>query len=186
MGYRHYLAIIDKETFKNINEDFILRNSDEDGYWGIYDLAEKYGVEIAELGKYSDEGFRLCDKKTKIPDEYLNAYNVIKEHCDNYEFGFNVLTKRDLIFLIRCYKMRTIKYWKSLLGIIEDKFDNNSPEVKCKNYVRSKLNWRKYLTDEKNPYKVQDTWMYEYQMFNLLHCYKMIDWDKYVLIIYGW
>lgn len=186
MGYRHYLAIIDKETFKNIDEDYIKQNSDEDGYWNISDLVEKCGQEIAELGKYSNEGFHLEVKKTKIEEEFLPAYNTLKKHCDKWDYGFNLLTKRDLIFLVRCYKMRTVKYFKKLLGFIEDEFNDNTPEVKCKNYVRKKLSWRNYLTNEKSPYKVQDTWDYEYEMFDLLHCYKSIDWDKYVLIIYGW
>lgn len=186
MGYRHYLAIIDKETFKTINDDFIEKNSDEDGYLGIYKIVEKCGHEIAELGKYSEEGFRLCSKKTKIDNEYLPAYNVLKKHCDAHEHGFNLLTKRDLMYVIRCYKLRTVKSWKKLLGIIEDKWDENSPEIKCKKAIETKLNWREFLIDKKNPYKVQSCWFYEYEMFDLIHCYKSIDWDKYLLIVYGW
>lgn len=186
MGYRHYLAIVDKETFKKVDTDFIKQNADEEGYWGIYNFAEKYGKEIIELGKYSKEGFKLESKKQKISEEFLPAYNALKNHCREHEYGFNLLTKRDLIFLIRCYKMRTVNNLKRMLGIVEDKFNDNTPEVKCKEYVKEKLNWSKYLVDLKDPYKVQGTWLYEYELFNLIHCYKMIDWDKYCLIIYGW
>lgn len=188
MGYRHYLGIIDKETFKKIDDDFIKQNADEDGYWGIYSIVEKCGKEIIELGKYSKEGSRLETKKQKISEDFLPAYNTLKKHCDNHEYGFNLLTKRDLEYLIRCYKIRTVRYWKRVLGLIEDKFDydKKTPEEKCKQYVQEKLNWRTFLVNMKDPYKVQDCWLYEYELFNLVHCYKMIDWDKYCLIIYGW
>ena len=33
---------------------------------------------------------------------------------------------------------------------------------------------------------VSDSWDYESEIFNLLHIYKTVDWDKYILVIYGW
>ncbi len=186
MGYRHYLAIIEKDKFKKIDNEVLKQLEDEEGYWGIYDLVKKFGTEISELGKYSEEGFRLESKKSNIPVELVPSFEIIKKHCHKHEHGFNLLTKRDLMFLIRCYKLRTVNYWKRLLGLKDDKFDSNPIEVKLKEYVKSKFLWRKYLINPKNKYKLNDYWSYEYELFNLIHCYKMIDWDKYILVIYGW
>ena len=192
MGYRHYLAIIDKDIFKKIDEKFIdeyIKESSkypDEQFFRIYDFVDKYGKEIAELGKYSDEGFHLCRKRKPIANEYPKQYDLLKKLCDNNEYGFNLLTEKDLIFLIKCYKKRTVNYWEKMLGLIEDKWDNNTPEVKCKQYVKEKLGWKDFLINLKSPYKVQSCWFYEYELFDLIHCYKTIDWNKYLLIIYGW
>lgn len=186
MGYRHYLAIIEKDKFKSIDDKFLKQLEDEDGFWGIYALIEKIGTEIYELGKYSEEGFRLQEKKPNISAELTPIYEMIKKHCDEYEYGFNILTKRDLMFIIRCYKLRTVNYWKELLGLKHNKYNSDSLQVRMKQYVESKFLWRKYLIDNRDKYAINGYWSYEYALFNLIHCYKMIDWDKYLLVIYGW
>ena len=41
-------------------------------------------------------------------------------------------------------------------------------------------------TDIKDKYHITSSWVYEYTMFELIHLYKTIDWDKYYLIWLGY
>ena len=63
----------------------------------------------------------------------------------------------------------------------------DKPSEKCINYVKDLLAWKNFLlnTDKENKYCLQDSWKYEYEMFNIIHCYKTIDWDKYYLVLTG-
>ena len=189
MGYRNYLGIIKKENFKKIDLNTIESAKDNDGWCCIHHVLKQAGMQqIHELGKWSEEGRHLEDKKTKLSEELLPAFEIVSEFADNHEYGFNVLTEKDLLFVIRSYRMRTHKYLKKLLGFIPDKYDERTVEEKCRCYVREKLGWWKYSTNTKKESKfmIQDTWSYEYEMFNLLHNYKMIDWNEYLLVVWGW
>lgn len=187
MGYRNYLGIIKKEDFKKIDTDFIEYIKDEYGYCSIEDILEEAGaIEIQELGKWSKEGSHLEYKNTEVPKELLTSFQVIKKYINGQGCGFNLLTPRDLLFVIRSYRMRTHKYLKKLLN--EDKYDERSTEEKCISYVKDKLDWWKYSANTRQDlkYTINDNWSFEYDMFNLLHNYKMIDWNEYLLIIWGW
>ena len=182
MGYRHYLGIIKKEDFKKIDSIFIINSKyeDEDLNPIIHELLQKAGMqEVFELGKWSAEGGRLELKDSDIPTDLFDAYNVVKTYAKDHEYGFNVLTPRDLLFLIRSYKRRIYKYFKGLLEKSEDEKTE---------YIRHRLNWLKFSYNTKLDKKmtVSDSWDYESEIFNLLHIYKTVDWDKYLLVIYGW
>lgn len=183
MGYRHSLHILEKVKVDTLTEEQI--NNIE----FRYDLLDDYlhSIEILELGKYSDEGFELCEKGLK-PHGILAKFRNAMFYEDDTQFEF--LDPEQLVWLAEQYKERTVKHWQKLLSDEPIETNNgtlNDVGLKCKDYVKDLLHWQKYLlnTNKENKFTVQDTWKYEYEMFNIIHCYKTIDWDKYYLVIIG-
>lgn len=190
MGYRNYLTIIKKEDFKKITSEYIENKKDEDEHIIISELLESVGaIDIYELGKYSDEGAVLEKNNIEIPEDIKDAFNIVKKHCDNYEYGFNLVTKDDYINLINSYKNRAIKNWQDLLKEkdYENEYDERTREQRLVCYVQGKLTWQKYYIDaSEDKTKVQGTWFYEFGVFDLVHNLKTIDWDNYLMFVYGW
>lgn len=193
MGYRNYLTVVKKDEFKKIDEKFLDSLKDDEGYFSISSLFKKInGIEVYELGKYSDEGAVLENIKIDIPEDLKPACEIIKKYADENEYGFNVLTKQELILCIESFKTRVHNILNDLLEEKPfDKFDKRTREERLKSYVQNKLNWFKYYTNLKDEtpeqkFKVQDTWFYEYGIFDLIHTLKMVDWEENILIITGW
>lgn len=190
MGYRHYLAIIKKDELKKIDSNFIESQKDKDGYVIISNLLKNAGMQdIYELGKYSDEGAFLEDIKADIPEDLQENYKIIKKYANENEFGFNILTKKELIYCIKSFKQRVIKLLNNYLAEKSDnKLDTRTREERLISYVEDKLVWSEdYINiNEEDKFHVQSTWFYEYGIFDLIHSLKIIDWNSYCLIIYGW
>lgn len=190
MGYRHYLGIVKKADLLKINEEYIKNlEKQNDECLIICDLLESIGAkEVYELGKYSDEGYALVAKQIKLDESLLNVYQVISEYADNNEYGFNILTQNELEDVIKSYHDRTIKYLRDLLKEkdYENEFDERTREQRLVEYVQSKITWREYSYDLKGKYKVQGTWQYEYAIYDLVHIYKTVNWNDYVLLVWGW
>ena len=107
MGYRNYLLIVKKEELKKVNEEYLEKlKKDSEECLIINELIEDHlgGVEIYELGKYSSEGAILEKIKANIPEELKPACEVIKKYANDYEYGFNVLTKTELVLCITYFK----------------------------------------------------------------------------------
>lgn len=183
MGYRHSLHILEKEKVDKLTSEEIKENESR------YDLMRKLeSKEILELGKYSDEGFELGKNGIKVKG-ILAEFRSSMYYEGDTEFEF--IDPEKLVWLAEKYKERTVKYWNCLLG--KDKFPkycdeaDKTVEENCKKYVENQLVWQKYIlnTDKNNKFSIQDTWHYEYEMFNIIHCYKLIDWEKYYLVLIG-
>ena len=148
-----------------------------------------HDIDLIELGKYSDEGFELSARKYKVR-KLKKQINLLIENCSDEDSDFNIITQEDFVWLIEKYKERTVNYWKKILSDerIEsyDKVYENAGD-KCKYYVQDLLHWEKFLinTDLNNKWILQTTWKYEYELFNLLHIYKTIDWENNIVFIVG-
>ena len=193
MGYRNYLTIVKKEEFKKVDEKLLDSLKDEDGCLIIPHLFKHLkGVVIYELGKWSDEGAMLERIKTEIPEDLKPACEVIKKYAKEHEYGFNLLSKAELILCINSYKNRVEKYLKDLIAEkSENEFEKRPCEQRIMEYIQEKLRWFPYYVhlEDKTPeqkFKVQDTWQYEYSIFDLVHALKMVDWDENVLVVTGW
>lgn len=183
MGYRYTLYILNKSKVDKIDSNDIERFESIDNRYKILDeLGRK---EIIELGKYSDEGYKLCQKGISVNDELRELL-----YCEG-DTEFEFLSPESLVWLANSYKERTIDYWKKLLdkNAIQEIGNKlvTSPKEKCLDYVKDLLTWERYILNDnkENKYCLQTTWKYEYEMFNIIHCYKMIDWRKYYLCILG-
>lgn len=182
MSYRHGLYIVEKEKVDSLTEEQI--NNIESRYAFLDSLNT---TKILDLGRYSDEGYKLCENGLQV-EGLLQKFRKNMFSEDDTEFEF--LDPEQLVWLAEQYKERTIKYWENLLN--EEPLDTYEGFItdageKCIDYVKDLLQWKKFLIDphKDKKYVLQTTWKYEYEMFNILHCYKMIDWDKYYLVILG-
>lgn len=192
MGYRNYLNIVSKKDFKKVNEDFIDSLRDKDGYLYAGDVFRAINrKEILELGKYSEEGYALEGKKVKLRGNIKKSYDILRQFCKDNEYGFNIVTQESLIELIKKYHERTVQYWHRLLSDASmpcGAFESTKPEEKCIYYVNDLLTWNTHMINTKMevPYSVQTTWKYEYELYNLLHILKKIDWKKELLFVTGY
>ena len=96
--------------------------------------------------------------------------------------------------------MRSIKsYFESLLLSADelrekDDFWSGIEDVgeRCKDAVKSKVReWNngwgiKPYDLEENQMSIVRSWLYEYEIFELVHILKAVDWKKYDLIFMGW
>lgn len=182
MGYRHSLYILEKSKVNKLTSEEIEQLECR------YDCLENLGgKEIFELGKYSDEGFELCQKALKVEGNLAEFRNAMFYEGDTQ---FEFISPEQLIWLAQKYKERTVKYWQKLVS--DEPLETYSKVItdvgeKCKYYVEDLLHWKDFMldTNKENKFSLQTTWKYEYEMFNIIHCYKSIDWDKYYLVIIG-
>lgn len=198
MGYRNYFYIAEKkkvddflklshedqikvtsESLKNLYNDqkytqeciaeYIERNAL--GTWETRDYLK--AKEIHGCGKYFDDTIQK---------------EIVKDSIDlsNYdeEFYLNVNPKA-LIVCAEHYKDKSAKYWNN---IIESETTVEELKEQLKSHARE-LDYahRDVLdTDPNNKFRITNSWDYEYAMLELVHLYKMIDWDKYSLIWCGY
>ena len=67
-----------------------------------------------------------------------------------------------------------------------DEFFNKQLSNILEKVKLNELGWKDFMIDtSENRYTLQTSWKYEFEKYNLLHCYKMIDWDKYYLCLIG-
>jgi len=85
-----------------------------------------------------------------------NFFKKIKQ--DDYDTTFLIVTKKSLLVIIKKIT-QDIKDWNKKLFELSLKLDNNDTLL--------------------------DSWMKEYDIFNLLFIYKTTDWDNEILCLYG-
>ena len=207
MGYRHYLYKIEKEVVENVKDKTFSELWDKYATQSDREWREKYPEDnyldidripkecIFEFGKlyWDDTAARIY--ATGKP---LFNNKEVQEQFD--DFRPYVVTKEALLVAIEIYKKKVIESY-------EDCFVENthlcdpffripieevpkSIQEKCIEHVQEKLlEWKRGYTidtdlDDKN--HITSSWYYEYSIFNLIHLYKTIDFDKYDLLFYGW
>lgn len=152
----------------------------------IHDFGRLYGDELYEA--ITTGGKPLFKKNSELDEEfeYYNALIVGKE----------ALKQAALTSL-----NKTVKYYEELLKAPEQLkkekegwrlfTDGRSVEDKLKTYVEEKLFYLRKSNkpldfDENKKYKLTNAWLHEYNMFELVHQYKTIDFNKYDIVEFGW
>ena len=196
MGYRHYLELIDKDKLKSLNPEDIRDTSkkyrQEEEWFDIDRYLEERGAafeEVMELGKYSDEGYYLEKlDNSKHYGEFADIINTLKEEIGGDDHGFNLITRDDLIWVINAYRDRVVKIWEDTLHTISTSDDIEHLKKEMTKYFHGKVHWKDFMVNInlENKWDVQNTWTYEYELFNLVHILKTIDWDKQLLFVHGW
>lgn len=209
MGYRNYFAIIEKDKVDKV----INASHDEQmqfiaevirGDYSDPDYAEKVvqehlerdvvdwymlknylePKEIVECGKYFD----------------YDTSEKIKEDCKDFsddDTEFCIVKPESLLVCADHYRKNTINYYKNVIRSFDmtDEECENDKELgyhrpnltsafRSQIYDLEKLEITKEKVLEKE--MLIDTWEYEYDMFNMIHMYKNIDWDKYYLVWLGY
>lgn len=209
MGYRNYFAVIEKEEadkILNLSHEEQMKLTSE----YIREEWEGSGEEDEQVAKYleNNEVDSYALRKHLKPEEVIECgkyfdYDVaqkVKEDCRDYsdeDTEFCIVKPEALLVAADYYRNNTVKYYEAVIRSF-DMTDEECLEDKDMGYRRPNLtasfrhqiyDLKKLKIDKENILKhkvLMDTWQYEYDMFNLLHLYKNIDWDKYYLIWLGY
>ena len=210
MGYRQYISRVSKSKIDkirdlNLNElqsSFPLLTDDD--YLPIYKLLDnELGVRIYELGKYFDndvmESMKECnlflnDDTQDYYDDYypiiLNK-NVFLKLAEHYES--NVKTHFDLLLTKPDMwgDFEEIPLEPNALTIKDtDEILANSfimKRVLGDLFQRQRL-WKSGLVLDKDKTRemLNNSWLYEYAIFDMLRLHKTADFDNYYYILYGY
>ncbi len=199
MGYRFYLASMDKKEFEEFTKMTSVqvynkytkdrnRETDEsEMYIWLYDiLKEEY-----PLWKYFD---MLSDLEWVTVDKEC-LYSSFEES------SFSYVTKEKFEELIEAYQDQTLEYYKSLL--IKDKYDFSweeyTDEKKLRRligHIESKIRafdkhkfWgskshRFIVNMDKDSDNIVSSWEYEHGVFELVRIYKTFDWENKFMLIH--
>ena len=194
MGYRHHFykisnaEIADIRKCKTVTElcswgkhkHYPIRGDNDDGYYlAPYDI----GKEIYDFGKDADWATEIQTKNESIFES--------KELKDFYEdYDPVICSKDDFLYAINIYAQKISEYYENLLA--ETKDSNLTVEQRCKIHVE------KQLREWKNDFRffpvntdlssecINNSWLYEYAIFELTRIYKTFDWENDTLILLGW
>ena len=186
MGYRHTFYIVEKENLDNITQEE-LKSYKNEKYFSRFNFMEAKGFkEINDLDKHSMEGYYLAESDFVITYPKLEE---LRSLLYSEETAFYFMKPEALLKVAQMYHESIVKCWEKILSdeSIETYYGREAdPGKKCIIYVRNLLGWKDFMintSDDK--YTLQTSWKHEFEMYNLLHCYKMIDWDKYYLCLIG-
>lgn len=211
MGYRTYIAIIEKKklnalrkcnsiddvvsVFEKYGWSYDKASDDCPPYCPVYNL--DYIAEH-EFGKYYENNY---EEFYKLKKRVFKNKDLDKNYDDyNFEYGGIKL----LELAIDDYRLRVEKYFKNMCSIdsfTEDyklmgKTDEEKKEMhynalvhefECKVYRWSgKLFGSLPYNMDKKTNKCVDSWLYEYEIFDLVRMYKLFDEKKHYVVYFGY
>lgn len=120
-------------------------------------IIEKYRAQVAS--NYNEMVLPFKGEENKGHSEFLNSIKSNYSHSGtDYTFDFTKITPEEQTALFKMY----------------DHIESISRE----------WNW-KVFDLEKGP-EITTSWKYEYALFELVRIYKHFDWNKNVMVYYGW
>lgn len=202
MGYRHYFYLIEKQEVQNIKRmtcEQLLQyvelhgwESDDD-WFSLMDVFNQ--KEIFEFGKlyWDNTADRIYSTGVPLFDrlEVQNSFSDYRPY---------IVGKSGLEMAIQIYKEKILNYFKSLVKedtipenilALSVKPDNLKLDGVCDAVQEKILRWSNVLgtcpvdMDEESE-TISNSWLFEYQIFELVRLYKSIDWEKYTVLFYGW
>ena len=186
MGYRNYLFKIEKDKVKEIRNLTLeeLKNKyqseSDDDYISIHNLIGKDC--IFEFGKlYWDDTI----ERINATGEKLFTNNEVQEYFCEYDS--HLVGKDALKVAIEIYKNKIKEMYRELnkevekAKTFEDKYELYKRHIK--NY---ECEWFACEPIQLDKNGVCCSWLYEHLIFELVHLYKTIDFDRYVLVFLGW
>lgn len=203
MGYRYYMYIVPKTLVNDIQDlsydqlkqyaasHNAFHNDDEDGYLSFFDLLGRN--EFHCFGKYyehADQIYKLGEPLFSNPD----TQKCFEDYAP-YVVGANAV-----LSAIEDYKQKIIKVYEDLL-LTQEEYDQThdifersrfTQEHRIRNHLESQLNeWKNPfgfdpLVRDLNDPRINRSWLYEYEVFDLVHKYKTMDWQNNALIFCGW
>lgn len=204
MGYRNYLYVVDRKKLAKIKkmdvnqlwelteEDPEEWDTDEDGnpqppYWR--DVLEKIDseelIEVSEALFYRNSDFKLSKYTKKIfKDKKIQKYY-------NEDTELMIAKPEILDALIEFYISKVKKFYNQLLledsTNPKDEYGNPlKPQLeRLQSAAKSQLSWLNFVNDSESKWCLSTAWLYEYDMFNLIHIKKIFDPKKQVLLWTG-
>lgn len=191
MGYRNYLYIADKKKCNKIRkmskkELLELTNTvleDEFDYLSDHDVLDKMGAEEAfELGKY-------IDFYDEIKPHLLKMFTDKEVHEEFNTETECMLAKPEILQTIATiYRKKVLKFYQDLMQEkSSEKYDTRTQLERMKAEVRAHILWNKYLDQlPNNKWNINQGWLYEYEIFDILHLMRVFNPKKQVLIWLGY
>lgn len=197
MGYRFYLYTIDKAEIEKVKDkdykelaqefgDVDKYNNEEHYYFSPCDL--KSVQEFHELGKYLDE--KLYDGLTNnsLGTMFTNE-EVVERITEEHDLGF--LDAEGFKKFLESLKDKVLECLEDDLKDTkeDDIHDEKSSIEKMQENYKEKIRSIKigfcYNLDL-NKQTIQNSYLYEYVIFDLIHFYKIINWDKQYVMFYAY
>jgi len=194
MGYRNYLYVVDKKRFNQFRKLNIEQMWDvvgRDKAWcekalesapDHWELRQAIGLkEIFEFGKYVD--FR--DRIKKYLKPAFKDKEINRQYNEEEEF---LIAKPEIIReCMTIYKEKVEEYYKDLLNEkSSNEYDDRSQLMRLLADARSHLSWAKFLDDlPENEWNLGGGWLYEHEVFTLMHIARIFNPKKYTLLWLG-
>jgi hypothetical protein len=206
MGYRHRFATVPKGVYDAVKDmtpeqlkEWVLKNQpdgwydegDGEGWFSHYLILGQ--SEIFDFGKN-------CWFAEDLMKRAQPLFNL--QETQNAMEPIHLCTKADFEFVIDEMRKHIANYFKEI-------FETYSPEQMKHHFLEKKEEWDDMtntlgmtdLTPEKaaaintmhRPYNMDlsreglvNSWLYEYEIFELVLLYRQFNWDTTVLMFYGW
>lgn len=190
MGYRNYLYVVNKRKANKVRKmtkeelwNFIEEEPFEpDEVPCASDILDKLEAETAfELGKYIDYDDRLYPHLVPFfKDRYVHEYN--NDDCEL------MLAEPAILYeLVIIFKEKIQANYEDLLSEeSKDKFDKRTHYQRLVDDVSSHLMWLSTLGKlPNNKYSLGGGWLYEHEIFSLLHIIRIFNPRTQYLIYRG-
>jgi hypothetical protein len=194
MGYRHYIAIIDKEKLEELkNKVYTSENYDDYDEDLNQDFMRQCDIQNNCIYAHCVGKLYYMRNNDVYDALYKERENLISD-CDVECF----VCSQDIFFeLANIYLKLAQLYFKDLFEpfkkeLIERKdiFENLSDEKKANiKKILNDINDKRYWlgrTFDKDKKDIEICDLFEYQAFNLMHLHKTTDFSKYVVICYAY
>ena len=192
MGYRNYIAIVDKESLdkiRNLPYDKLIEKYGDEGYISEYTFEDK-GIdikrisEIGEIVSYKENSTKLNECLSPVFSD--NKVNEVLNNDSEFMLG----NKKLLENIIEVYRKTVVEYYTDVQNIDRIREMHFDPTInhleyfikKCKNKA-SEFSEKWFVSDNDNI--LHYTWQYEYDIFNLIYILKTFDWNKNYLLWIG-
>ncbi len=118
-----------------------------------------------------------------------------KELVERYEEYYPVIISKECVLkTIELIHKKVVKHYERLLNFNKEHTDyiyekELTKEQFLEHNIRSKLSWvSKFMLnlDEKEKYKITNSWLYEHTLLELVHILKIFDWKNKDIIHFGW
>lgn len=201
MSYRHRIYKLPKsfiedcrtcdteEDFQNIyikyctDERVDIKSLKEENYWPLYHL----GKELFDFG----DGYENAEEMYLHGDSLFNSIELRKAYDDNCPI---VLDESGLLCAIEWNRNKVADIYEDLMREkSSDRWNTQNQFDRMKAHIHDKCQeWCNTDFPDLKPYDLSDSksivssWLFEYQIFDLVRVYKSIDWENDCILFYGW
>lgn len=205
MGYRHHMYAVERsrvfeitklspDELKQYAANNGIHNEDDDNEFSPYEFLDCLcGDEFHDFGKYYENSENIYKKGVPL---FMNkeTQELFEEHKPY------VVERVAVLCAIEDYRQKIVNWYKELL-MTQEEYDashtltfrhKDSQEARVRKHLENQLKeWEnRYgytaIDTDMNSVHISRSWLYEYAIFELAHKLKMFDWEKYMLVFYGW
>ena len=145
--------------------------SDFNAYKEVVDTSTRFFSDDELNSYYEDYNIRLCNRDTLLA--IIEAYRKIV--FENFQKLSTSSPEK-----IKQYFENKTEEWGKYSDLFVSDFENKSEEIK------EKYNRIHYPYNLNSPNCIVNSWLFEYEVFELVYILKTFDWENYDLLFYGW